>query len=196
MRKLKHIYKEMEKLSDAHFPDWLESVENVYRTLTSEQKTITFNHLLKICEPSQLYQLQQKLQNSTSRDFIRCLPIELVEYVLDFFDPTVVCRLCLVSKSWHDVISDCDGLWRKACENLGIDKSIIHQQKIKGKNYKSLYLKLVRWVNKFSAGHYFEEMTLTGHDGRVMATFYKDGILATGKYIMIPQKRVFVLLHS
>ncbi|KAK3093510.1 hypothetical protein FSP39_016612 [Pinctada imbricata] len=96
----------------ADFKDWLTSLTESFKSLTPGQKTDTLKALLDQCGSEQLcYLTQVYLPTVCQVDFIALLPREVAVKVLKYLDGEILEDICLVSKSWYNLIKSSADLW-------------------------------------------------------------------------------------
>ena len=157
---------------------WLSSLGEIFKTLTETQKNETFNHLIAISGSKQMQHLSTILPQLVFRDFISLLPPEICVHILSYLDGPTLLRCCVVSRKWRDAV-DLSSVWHRLALLAGAtdDKT---DKRSRSWNYKMLYLKINRYLRLVSEEKILRKQILIGHEQRVMAVFYKDGILATG----------------
>ena len=159
------------------FKMWLENIGQQFNTLSDSQRNETLDHLIDISDATQLYHLSEKLDRLLKRDFVVQLPQEIAFYLLSFLDSETLTLCCDVSSGWNEVISSCKEAWKSACHQVGANVP-------EGKDavyYKELYQDTNLRVAGLREANAFDSLLLYGHSDRVMAVYYKDGKLATGK---------------
>jgi len=87
------------------FEAWLKSLANDYQKLTSSQRLGVLCRLSKILSPSELYDYSNYMTDLLHRDFISCLPAELVDYLLSYVDHKSLLSACCVSIRLYNYIS-------------------------------------------------------------------------------------------
>jgi F-box/WD-40 domain protein 2 len=98
-------------------------------------------------------------------------------YLLGFLDPQSLLACCQVSTTWNKVVNSCIDCWRSACEVIGVK---IGNHAADAKGYKQLFLTVYSRQQSLKNGSALDAQFLHGHTDRVMAIYYKDGLLATG----------------
>ncbi|XP_068736119.1 F-box/WD repeat-containing protein 2-like isoform X1 [Montipora capricornis] len=175
------------------FESWLQDLCDVFKTLTDLQKNTVIENIIDISEPEQLRFLSTKLEILVKRDYFKCLPLELSYHVLKWLDPVSLCRCCLVSKVWNNVILSCDDVWQNACRDLGMDiKEVLNGDaisKISGivstfplgrRSWKQMYISHVKRMKRLMCEDALERKQLYGHTARVFALYYRGNYLVTG----------------
>ncbi|CAH1796678.1 unnamed protein product [Owenia fusiformis] len=160
------------------FDQWLETITREFCDLDTGQRTQTLDRLISVSDSSQLFHLTQHLETYCKRDFLRQLPNELVIQILSYLDASSLDACCLVSQTWYNVTTSCDKVWKSICEVNGIatkeNKSSTSQY------HMNLYHRVKLKLEALQNGTAFEYITLEGHNDRIMAMDYSNGILATG----------------
>ncbi|XP_035824728.1 F-box/WD repeat-containing protein 2 isoform X2 [Aplysia californica] len=75
--------------------------------------------------PQQMFMLSRKLPDVLFRDFVSCLPPEVVTIILRYLDGEQLLLCCLVSKSWNERISNLMPVWDRVAKNCGVRVPII-----------------------------------------------------------------------
>jgi len=68
------------------FEEWLKSTADEYKKLDSDQRLNVLFRLVESSSPSELYIYSSHVIDLLRRDFISCLPPELVERVISYLD--------------------------------------------------------------------------------------------------------------
>ena len=93
---------QVENRSKENFKDWLTNLCTFYKNQLTEQERIeTLNKLIKMSSPNQLYMLANQTDFMLKRDFLRCLPKEITEHLLSFFDVRTLLIACQVGHFRH-----------------------------------------------------------------------------------------------
>jgi len=82
------------------FETWLTSLTHDFHNLASAERLSVLRRLLEVLSPSELYEYSNFTSEFLHRDFISCLPAELVDRVLSFVDYKSLLRTCCVSVSF------------------------------------------------------------------------------------------------
>lgn len=174
------------------FSKWLADLGTQFRKLSEDQRNHVLDHLIDQSSSIQLHHLSDKLPLLVKRDFIRLLPLELVECLLRFFDDLTLLRCCAVSHTWNNVINQCDRAWRRAAIVAGASLKQVNKccgnpikentatPHEKAQCYKAIYLRTVRKLKEIRSDQTFSRVILKGHQSRIMAVYYKNGKVATG----------------
>lgn len=80
------------------------------------------------------------------------------------------------------MVNSCVDCWKNACEVIGVDVS---HQAADARAYKHLFLTVYARQQGLKNGTALDAQFLHGHTDRVMAIYYKDGLLATGIYFSL-----------
>ena len=174
---------------------WLQNLCNTFNSLTDIQRNTTVECIINLCGPEQLRFLSTKLELLVKRDYLKCLPLELSFHVLKWLDPVSLCRCCLVSKIWNKVILSCDGVWQKACKQLGlnVEEELAENSSASWKHVYSLHTQNIR---KLKSERAVERKQLYGHTARVFALYYYGNYLATGEIIRVVNGRPNAWLYK
>lgn len=141
----------------------------------------TLDFLITNSGARQLYHLSEKLNCILKRDFLKHLPAEMSFYLLGFLDPLSLLACCQVSTTWNKVVNSCVDCWKSACEVIGVE---VGQQVADARAYKHLFLTVYARQQGLKKGTALDTQFLHGHTDRVMAIYYKDGLLATGEHFL------------
>ena len=162
-----------------NFKTWLENIGQQFSSFSDIERNQILDHLMDISDATQLYHLSEKLDRLLKRDFIVQLPQEIAFYLLNFLDPETLTICCDVSSGWNQVVSSCKEAWKSACHSVGA----FVPEGMETPQYKELYQSAKLRVAGLREANAFDSLLLYGHSDRVMAVYYKDGKLATGKYV-------------
>ncbi|XP_041373378.1 F-box/WD repeat-containing protein 2-like [Gigantopelta aegis] len=165
-------------MQDEEFCTWLRDVGKSFKTLTECQKNKTFDHLIAVSGSKQMQHLSTLLPQLVFRDFICMLPPEICLHILSYLDGPTLLKCCLVSRTWLAVV-DCSSVWHRLAHLAGAAEEKSECEK-RSRNYKALYVKINKYLRMVSQEKILRKQILIGHEQRVMAVYYKDGILATG----------------
>ena len=168
-------------MEEAEFQRWLQATQDTFSSLSSTQKNTSLDALIAACPAAQLYHLSRHLEVLLHRDFLAHLPREIVHYLLQYIPPETLLRCCRVSHNWNDVITNCGEVWREACMKVGVSQTALTCT-LQAAEYKQLYLSACHQQQRLKDGTGLETKLLKGHEDRVMAMYYHQGRLATGKY--------------
>lgn len=169
-------------LSDVEFQTWLKSIENVFETLTQNQKNTFLEGILDHCASEQLcFLVQSYLPSVYHRDFIRCLPRDCSYKILQFLDGDIILKCCLVSKSWYHLISDCKELWIRLLIDAGEKKKVGPEinQSYTAHSCKQLFLRRSYLNDRFREGSLCETVVIDGPNGtyKITGIMYQHPIL-------------------
>ena len=151
-----------------------------YKDLADKERNTALDYLIQLSDPSQLYFLSKKLNCLLKRDFIVQLPHELTVCLLQYLDLRSLLNCCCVSWQWNTIINSCRVVWRNLCINSGI---VLANGDTKARRIKQAYLRILHRMKQLRRGDAFESIMLYGHTDRVMAVYYNDGKIATGRFI-------------
>lgn len=99
-------------LNQEDFSQWLDSVVEVFSTLSEEQKTGTLKAVLEVCGCEQLTYLTQIFIPATCQiDFISHLPNDVVIQILKYLDGESLLQSRKVCKSWYKLINASKEVW-------------------------------------------------------------------------------------
>jgi F-box/WD-40 domain protein 2 len=165
----------------AEFEAMLDNFARDFKSFTDHEKNLAIETILMLCGPQQLRFLSDQLQNLVKRDFIKFLPTELAFNVLKFLDYQTLARCCSVSKTWNRTMSNYPEVWAEACKNLGaVSQKLTRTVDVNWKLELQKALRRLRRLKYRASG--FAKRELVGHTNRVTALYYKDGLLASGKF--------------
>ena len=160
------------------FDSWLTSVGEKFRNLSAEDRNKTLDFLISMSDGSQLFHLSKQLGSFLKRDFLSLLPQELAFYLVRFVNVETLKKCCLVSNSWNSIVNSCSQVWKIACIHVGVN--LIEESCQSSQDFKNVYLAAERRLQLLRDGVAFSSSVMYGHTERIMAVYYKDGILATG----------------
>ena len=166
--------------ADMDFTEWIETVGNCYRKLTNDERNEVLDYLIQLSDASQLYFLSKKLNCLLKRDFIVQLPRELTFHLLRYLDPRSLLSCSCVSQQWNAIINSCNVVWRNICVKSGV---VVAKEQEKVCAIKQVYLRMLHRMKHLRRGVAFDSMMLYGHTDRVMALYYHEGKIATGRHI-------------
>ena len=167
-------------LVDMEFDDWIINVGNCYKQLADKERNTALDYLIELSDTSQLYFLSKKLNCLLKRDFIVHLPRELSVCLLQYLDLRSLLNCCCVSRQWNTIVNSCRVIWRNLCLKSGV---VLDCGDTETRGIKQAYLRILQRMKQLRQGDAFDSILLYGHTDRVMAVYYNDGKIATGRYI-------------
>lgn len=166
--------------ADNEFVEWLSATAEHYKALSDEERNTTLDTLIDASSPSQMWRLQYQLQKLLYRDFLRCLPKELQDYLLLYLDPQTLLSCCQVCHAWNSIINGNAQIWFKACKMLDLQLNTARWYTYSPGTWKTLFLSMLRLQKDLRNREAFRTDFLNGHTQRVSAVCYWNGKLATG----------------
>ncbi|KAL5004500.1 hypothetical protein ScPMuIL_017956 [Solemya velum] len=167
-----------ERKHQVNFSSWLQTVCQEYVGLGDAERNEVLEHLINLSGNQQLRFLGNLLPLLLYRDFFSLLPAEICLCILKYLDTKSVLNCCRVSKAWNKVINNLTDIWIGLIEENGGGalNSLCHPSK----PFKTTFLQLYQKIREMENESAFEKIYLTGHQSRVMAVHYHEGIIATG----------------
>lgn len=93
-----------------------------FQKWTEFDRVTALNHIIDLCEPSQVRHVMKVIEPQFQRDFISLLPRELALQVLSYLEPTDLLRAAQTCRNWRFLCDD-NLLWKDKCKegNIIID---------------------------------------------------------------------------
>lgn len=101
--------------------NWLPQTMTQFNSLSSEQKKEFVSRFLENMGHQEKYLLQTALPQLLYRDFVKLLPLEILEKIFDFLNLKDVLNCCLVSKHWNKYLNSQQSLWKNHAKYLGMN---------------------------------------------------------------------------
>ena len=109
---------------------WLPQTMTQYKSLSPEQKTKFMSELLQSLGHTEKYLLQSALPQLLFRDFVKLLPLEILEKIFDYLTVQDLLHCCSVSKHWNKYLNSQASLWKNQAKFLGLNLSIDENYKL------------------------------------------------------------------
>ena len=109
--------------------NWLPQTMTQYNSLSSDQKKEFMSELLENMGHQEKYLLQTVLPRLLYRDFVKLLPLEILEKIFDFLKLKDLLNCCCVSKHWNKYLKSQQNLWKNhaKCQGMNLSSSSVDQ---------------------------------------------------------------------
>ncbi|KAH9491900.1 hypothetical protein Btru_029011 [Bulinus truncatus] len=173
----------------------LEKFINAYKHFSDEDKNCVIDAVITASGPDQLLYLSKLLPDLVFRDFIRFLPLELVQKILQHLEGQQLLICCQVSKIWSERIDSLPIIWRSLAETAGADlQAVKNSAKLVALSeskdnlisdssyYKNLYLQTVALLKGLESGQSIRinENYIDKDSWRITSLAYQFGNIVTG----------------
>lgn len=149
---------------------WLHTFQN----WSNPERCLALDEMIELCEPTQVRHIMQVIEPQFQRDFISLLPKELALHVLSFLGPKDLLRAAQTCRYWR-VLTEDNLLWRKKCNEEGIDESLVFGYSVRRRSQgmlrspcKTLYMRQHQIEQYWRCGKIRPPKLLKGHEDHVI----------------------------
>lgn len=103
-----------------------------FQKWTELDRVMALNHIIDICEPSQVRHVMKVIEPQFQRDFISLLPRELALQVLSYLEPTDLLRAAQTCRNWRFLCDD-NLLWKDKCKEGNIIIDVVSDRPKRGR---------------------------------------------------------------
>ena len=147
---------------------------HTFQSWSNPERCLALDEMIELCEPTQVRHIMQVIEPQFQRDFISLLPKELALHVLSFLGPKDLLRAAQTCRYWR-VLTEDNLLWRKKCNEEGIDESLVFGYSVRRRSqgmlrspYKTLYMRQHQIEQYWRCGKIRPPKLLKGHEDHVI----------------------------
>lgn len=147
---------------------------HTFQSWSNPERCLALDEMIELCEPTQVRHIMQVIEPQFQRDFISLLPKELALHVLSFLGPKDLLRAAQTCRYWR-VLTEDNLLWRKKCNEEGIDESLVFGYSVRRRSQgmlrspcKTLYMRQHQIEQYWRCGKIRPPKLLKGHEDHVI----------------------------